>query len=527
MTSHSAAELVRLDASAMAGALRAGEVSSVELTQAHLDRIAEVDGPVESGVHAFLHVDAEGALARARELDAARSRGEELHELAGVPVAVKDVMVTRGMPSTAGSRMLEGWVPPYDATVVEQMRAAGLVTLGKTNMDEFAMGSSTEHSAFGPTRNPWAADRIPGGSGGGSAAALAAFEAPLATGTDTGGSIRQPAAVTGTVGVKPTYGGVSRYGLIALASSLDQGGPCARTVLDTALLHEVMGGHDPRDSTSLTDPVPAVVAAAREGARGDLTGVRVGVVREMGRAGHDEGYQAGVLARFEEALDHLRAAGAEVVEVGCPNVEHALGAYYLILPSEASSNLARYDGMRYGLRVVPADVDPAEVTAEQVMAATRAEGFGPEAKRRIILGTYALSSGYYDAYYGSAQKIRTLVQRDFDAAFEQVDVLVSPTAPTTAFRLGEKLDDPLAMYRGDVATIPANLAGIPGMSLPVGLAPEDGLPVGLQLLAPAREDARLYRVGAALEARLHAQWGGKLLDRVPDWTPASTTGAPA
>ncbi len=408
------------------------------------------------------------------------------------------------------------------------MRAAGLVTLGKTNMDEFAMGSSTEHSAFGPTRNPWAADRIPGGSGGGSAAALAAFEAPLATGTDTGGSIRQPAAVTGTVGVKPTYGGVSRYGLIALASSLDQGGPCARTVLDTALLHEVMGGHDPRDSTSLTDPVPAVVAAAREGARGDLSGVRVGVVTEMGRPPFDAGYQAGVLQRFDEALAQLEAAGAEVIEVSCPNVEHALGAYYLILPSEASSNLARYDGMRYGLRVVP---DGDEVTAEQVMGATRAAGFGAEAKRRILLGTYALSSGYYEAYYGSAQKVRTLVQRDFAAAFDRaaagVDVLVSPTAPTTAFRLGEKLDDPLAMYRGDVATIPANLAGIPGMSLPIGLAPEDGLPVGLQLLAPAREDARLYRVGAALEARLEAAWGGRLLDRIPDWKPASQQGANA
>ncbi|PWJ56320.1 aspartyl/glutamyl-tRNA(Asn/Gln) amidotransferase subunit A [Quadrisphaera granulorum] len=515
-------DLTRLDAAAMAAALAAREVSAVELTQAHLDRIAEVDGPVEAGVHAFLHVDGEGALARAAELDADRARGEELHPLAGVPVAVKDVMVTRGLPSTAGSRMLEGWIPPYDATVVEKMHAAGLVTLGKTNMDEFAMGSSTEHSAFGPTRNPWAFDRIPGGSGGGSAAALAAFEAPLATGTDTGGSIRQPAALTGTVGVKPTYGGVSRYGLIALASSLDQGGPCARTVLDTALLHEVMGGHDPRDSTSLKDPVPAVVAAAREGARGDLTGVRVGVVAELGGTGHAEGFQSGVLQRFAEALDHLRAAGAEVVEVSCPSLEHALGAYYLILPSEASSNLARYDGMRYGLRVMPDGVHPSEVTAEQVMAATRAKGFGAEAKRRIILGTYALSSGYYDAYYGSAQKIRTLVQRDFNAAFEQVDVLVSPTAPTTAFTLGEKLDDPLAMYLGDVATIPANLAGIPGMSLPVGLAPEDGLPVGLQLLAPVREDARLYRVGAALEARLKADWGGLLLDRIPAWTPAPT-----
>jgi len=509
-----ASDLVRLDAAAMAQRLAAGDVSSVELTQVHLDRIAEVDGPAETGVHAFLHVAADQALDAARAVDAARAAGEQLGPLAGVPIGVKDVMVTRGMPTTAGSRMLAGWVPPYDATVVRRLREAGLVTLGKTNMDEFAMGSSTEHSAFGPTRNPWDATRIPGGSGGGSSAALAAFEAPLTTGTDTGGSIRQPAAVTGTVGVKPTYGGVSRYGLVALASSLDQGGPCARTVLDTALLHEVMAGHDPLDSTSLDLPVPPVVAAAREGARGDLTGVRVGVVREL----DGEGYQPGVRARFAEALAELEAAGAEVVEVGVPSVEHALGAYYLILPSEASSNLARFDGMRYGLRVVP---DGDDVTAEQVMAATRAAGFGDEAKRRIILGTYALSSGYYDAYYGSAQKVRTLVQRDFAAAFEQVDVLVSPTAPTTAFRLGEKLDDPLAMYLNDVATIPANLAGIPGMSLPVGLADEDGLPVGLQVLAPAMADDRLYRVGAALEARLTHAWGGPLLDRIPTWRPAA------
>jgi aspartyl-tRNA(Asn)/glutamyl-tRNA(Gln) amidotransferase subunit A len=508
----------------MSAALARGDLSAVELTRAHLARIAEVDGTADAGVHAFLHVDADGALAAAAAVDAARAEGERQHALAGVPVAVKDIMVTAGVPTTAGSRMLAGWVPPYDATVVRRLREAGLVTLGKTNMDEFAMGSSTEHSAFGPTRNPWDLDRIPGGSGGGSAAALAAFEAPLATGTDTGGSIRQPAAVTGTVGVKPTYGGVSRYGLIALASSLDQGGPCARTVLDAALLHEVMGGHDPLDSTSLDAPVPPVVAAAREGARGDLAGVRVGVVREL----DGEGYQPGVRARFTEALAHLEAAGAEVVEVSCPNVEHALAAYYLILPSEASSNLARFDGMRYGLRVVP---DGGAATAEQVMAATRAVGFGDEAKRRIILGTYALSSGYYDAYYGSAQKVRTLVQRDFAAAFDTaaggVDVLVTPTCPTTAFRLGEKLEDPLAMYLNDVATIPANLAGIPGMSLPVGLAEEDGLPVGLQVLAPATADDRLYRVGAALEARLHAAWGGPLLDRAPVLAPASRTRVPA
>jgi aspartyl-tRNA(Asn)/glutamyl-tRNA(Gln) amidotransferase subunit A len=393
--------------------------------------------------------------------------------------------------------------------------------LGKTNMDEFAMGSSTEHSGYGPTRNPWALDRIPGGSGGGSAAALAAFEAPLATGTDTGGSIRQPASVTGTVGVKPTYGGVSRYGLIALASSLDQAGPCARTVLDAALLHEVMGGHDPMDSTSLNEPVPPVVEAARQGAAEGIRGLRIGVIREL--HGGDGGYQAGVLTRFDESLALLTEAGAQVVEVSCPSFTAALAAYYLIMPSEASSNLAKFDAMRYGLRVSPAGVsDP---SAEQVMAASRAAGFGDEAKRRIILGTYALSSGYYDAYYGSAQKVRTLIQRDFAAAFAQADVLVSPTSPTTAFPLGAKLDDPLSMYLQDVATIPANLAGIPGMSLPSGIVEEDGLPAGIQLLAPARADDRLYRVGAALEALLVRQWGGSILDRVPELKLANLEGA--
>ncbi|MBI9114509.1 Asp-tRNA(Asn)/Glu-tRNA(Gln) amidotransferase subunit GatA [Sanguibacter suaedae] len=497
-------DLTRLSADTMAQQLVSGQITSVELTQAHLDRIADVD----RAVHAFLHVSSEDALSAAGDVDARRAAGETLHPLAGVPVAVKDVVVTRGMPTTAGSKILEGWVPPYDATLVEKLRAAGMPILGKTNMDEFAMGSSTEHSAYGNTHNPWDLDRIPGGSGGGSAAAVAAFEAPLAIGTDTGGSIRQPGAVTGTVGVKPTYGGVSRYGLIAMASSLDQAGPVTRSVLDAALLHEVIGGHDPRDSTSLPDPVPALSAAARLGAQGDLTGVRVGVVNELS----GEGYQAGVSARFEESLDLLRAAGAEIVEVGCPSFRHALSAYYLIMPSEASSNLAKFDGMRFGLRVEPED---GPVTAERVMAATRGAGFGDEVKRRIILGTYALSAGYYDAYYGSAQKVRTLIQRDFDAAFASVDVLVSPTSPTTAFRFGEKLDDPLAMYLNDIATIPANLAGVPGLSVPNGLS-DDGLPVGFQILAPARADDRLYRVGAALEAALEAGWGGPLLAQAPE-----------
>ncbi len=503
----------RRTAAELADALAAGEVTSVELTQAHLDRIGAVDG----AVHAFLHVDAEGALAAAAASDARRAAGSPASALDGVPIAVKDVLATEGVPTTCGSRILEGWIPPYDATVVARLRAAGLPILGKTNMDEFAMGSSTEHSAYGPTHNPWDLDRIPGGSGGGSAAAVAAFEAPLALGTDTGGSIRQPGAVTGTVGVKPTYGGVSRYGLVALANSLDQAGPVSRTVLDSALLHEIIGGHDPLDSTSVDQPLPALVEAARQGAAGDLSGVRVGVVTELG----GEGYQPGVLARFEESVELLVKAGAEVVEVSCPSFVHALAAYYLILPAEASSNLAKFDAMRYGLRVLPEGIE--NPSAEDVMRASRDAGFGDEVKRRIILGTYALSSGYYDAYYGQAQKVRTLISRDFAAAFERCDVLVSPTAPTTAFRLGEKLDDPIAMYLNDLATIPANLAGVPGISLPSGLADEDGLPAGIQILAPALADDRLYRVGAALEAALAAQWGGPLLDRAPELATAGET----
>ncbi len=498
-------DITRSSAAEIAHALASREVSAVEVAQAHLDRIAAVDGDV----NAFLHVDADGALKAARDIDQRRAAGEELHVMAGVPIAVKDVMATKGLPTTCGSKILEGWIPPYDATLVSRLRAAGMPILGKTNMDEFAMGSSTEHSAYGATHNPWDLDRIPGGSGGGSSAAVAAFEAPLAIGTDTGGSIRQPAAVTGTVGTKPTYGGVSRYGLVALASSLDQAGPCSRTVLDAALLHSVIGGHDPLDSTSIHAPAPPVVEAARHG---DVKGMRIGVVKELG----GEGYQPGVRARFEESVQLLVDAGAEVVEVSCPSFDYALAAYYLILPSEASSNLAKFDAMRYGLRVLPEGVD--DPSAEQVMAATRDAGFGDEVKRRIILGTYALSSGYYDAYYGQAQKVRTLISRDFNAAFEKVDVLASPTAPTTAFRLGEKLDDPMAMYLNDIATIPANLAGVPGMSLPSGLADEDGLPTGIQFLAPATQDARLYRVGAVLEKLLFDRWGGPLLTRAPELT---------
>ena len=496
-------ELLTWSAAVLAERLAARDVSSVEVTSAHVDRIAEV----EPDLHAFLHVAGDAALARAEEIDRLRAAGRAPSPLAGVPIAIKDVLCTNDMPSTAASRILEGWIPPYDATPVARLRAAGLVPLGKTNMDEFAMGSSTEHSAYGATHNPWDLTRIPGGSGGGSAAAVAAYESPVALGSDTGGSIRQPAAVTGTVGVKPTYGGVSRYGAIALASSLDQVGPVARSVLDAGLIHDVIGGHDPNDATSLTDVWPSMAAAAREGAAtGSLAGVRVGVVREL----NGDGFQAGVKQRFAEVLTRMAAAGADIVEVSAPHLEYAVSAYYLILPAEVSSNLAKYDSVRFGLRV-----DPGRSTTEQVMSLSREAGFGPEVKRRIILGTYALSAGYYDAYYGSAQQVRTLVQRDFEAAFDRVDVLVSPSAPTTAFPLGSKVDDPLAMYLNDVTTIPANLAGVPGMGLPMGLAPEDGLPVGLQIMAPIRQDARLYRVGATVEALLEAEWGGPLHTRAP------------
>jgi len=493
--------VIRNSAAEMAAKLSSGETTSVELTQAHLDRIAAVD----TDVHAFLFVNTEGALAQAAAVDAKRAAGEKLSPLAGVPLALKDVMTQKGVPTTAGSKILEGWRPPYDSTVVANLKNNDIIILGKTNMDEFAMGSSTENSAYGPTHNPWDLTRIPGGSGGGSSAALAAFEAPLAIGTDTGGSIRQPAAVTGTVGVKPTYGGVSRFGLIAFSSSLDQAGPCARTVLDAALLHEAIAGYDPKDSTSINAPVPQVVNAARSG---DVKGMKIGVVKEL----NGDGYQSGVRTRFEESLELLAAAGAEIVEVSAPNFEYALAAYYLIAPSECSSNLARFDAMRYGLRV--GDVDGA--SAESVMNLTREVGFGREVKRRIILGTYALSSGYYDAYYGSAQKVRTLITQDFNKAFEKCDVMVSPTCPTTAFKIGEKSDDPIAMYLNDIATIPVNMAGIGGMSLPAGLAPEDGLPVGFQIMAPAMQDQRMYLVGAALEAALLSKWGAPLLSLAPE-----------
>ncbi len=494
-------ELIRKNASELSELLRSKQVSSVELTKAHLERSDAVDG----AVHSYLYQSPEAALIAAAEIDRQRAAGDQLHALAGVPIAVKDNLATVDAPTTAGSKILEGWVPPYDATVVKKLRAAGMPILGKTNLDEFAMGSSTEFSAYGPSRNPWDLERIPGGSGGGSSSVVASFQAPLAIGSDTGGSIRFPAAVTGTVGTKPTYGAVSRYGVIALASSLDQVGPVARNVLDTALLQDVIAGHDKHDSTSLPESLGSMADAAR---KLDVKGMRIGVIKQLS----GEGFQAGVSARFQESLNLLQAAGAEIVEVSCPSFEYAIAAYYLILPAEASSNLAKYDSVRFGMRVEPGE----NATIERVMAATREAGFGPEVKRRIILGTYALSSGSYDKFYGAALKVRTLIQRDFAAAFSKADVLVSPTAPTTAFKFGDKVDDPLAMYLNDIATIPANLAGIPGMSLPNGLAEEDGLPVGIQLLAPAREDARLYQVGGFLEQAHEQVWGKRMIDFAPE-----------
>ncbi|MCW2494993.1 Asp-tRNA(Asn)/Glu-tRNA(Gln) amidotransferase subunit GatA [Jatrophihabitans sp.] len=480
----SGTDLVRLTAADTAASIRRGDVTAVEVAQAHLAQIAKVDPLVK----AFLHIDADGALEAAASVDEARAAGEALGPLAGVPLAMKDVVVTKGLPTTSGSKILEGWRPPYDATITTRIKDAGIVMLGKTNMDEFAMGSSTENSAYGPTHNPWDLTKIPGGSSGGSSAAVAAFEAPLAIGTDTGGSIRQPAAVTGIVGFKPTYGAVSRYGLIAFSSSLDQAGPFARTVEDTALLYDVLHGHDPCDSTSIAGLSFDATGAARAGAAGDLTGVRVGVVRELG----GEGYQAGVTASFDDAVATLKGLGAEIVEVSCPNFEYALAAYYLIAPSECSSNLARFDAVRYGLRVG----DDGSNSLEEVMSLTRAAGFGPEVKRRIMIGTYALSSGYYEAYYGQAQKVRTLIVRDFQAAFEKVDVLISPATPVVAFGIGEVVD-PITMYRNDLCTLPASLAGTPAISVPCGLS--DGLPVGLQIMAPALADERCFGIAAAFE----------------------------
>ena len=494
-------ELIHKTAAELAELISSKQVSSAEVTKAFFDRSEALNNKTFS----YLHLNRETAMAAANQADQDLASGKIHSPLHGVPIAVKDVLVTKDAPTTAGSKILEGWVPQYDATVVVKLRQAGLPILGKTNMDEFAMGSSTEYSAYGPSRNPWDLQRIPGGSGGGSSSAVAGKLAPLAIGSDTGGSIRYPAAVTGSVGTKPTYGAVSRYGVIALASSLDQIGPVTNTVLDAALLQDVIAGHDPKDSTSLPNSLGSMAEAVRTA---DFKGLRVGVVKQLS----SDGFQAGIKECFDDTISKLVANGVEVVEVDCPSFEYSVAAYYLILPAEASSNLAKYDSVRFGMRVMP-EGNP---TIERVMAATREAGFGPEVKRRIILGTYALSSGYYDAYYGSAQKVRTLIQQDLAKAFAKVDVLLTPTAPTTAFKIGEKVNDPLAMYLNDIATIPANLAGIPGIAVPNGLAKEDGLPSGVQILAPAMQDAKAYRVAALIENLYKQQWGGYLISQAPD-----------
>jgi aspartyl-tRNA(Asn)/glutamyl-tRNA(Gln) amidotransferase subunit A len=463
---------------ALAAAVRSGLRSARQVTEEALAQVASGDG----ALHAFLNVLGDEALAEADAVDAAVAAGRDPGLLAGVPVALKDNLCTRGIVTTCGSRILEGWRPPYDATVVNLLRAAGAIGLGKTNMDEFAMGSSTENSAYGPTRNPHDHTKVPGGSSGGSAASVAARFTPLGLGSDTGGSIRQPAALCGVVGMKPTYGRVSRYGLVAFASSLDQIGPFANCVEDASVLFDVIAGHDECDSTSLPSAPPPTRATVHDG----VEGVRVGLCPDL-----IEGCAGDVVARVYEAADALAKAGAEVAEVRVPEFAYGLSAYYLIAPAEASSNLARYDGVRYGLRVDAED-------AAAMNTATRTAGFGAEVKRRIMLGTYALSAGYYDAYYAQAQRVRTLVVQAFARAYESVDVLLGATAPTTAFTLGDKVDDPMAMYMNDVCTIPSNLAGHPAVSVPFGSG-ADGMPVGVQVLAPALEEALLFRVARAIE----------------------------
>jgi aspartyl-tRNA(Asn)/glutamyl-tRNA(Gln) amidotransferase subunit A len=479
-------ELWQLTAHELAGAIRRGEASSAEATESVLGRIEAV----EDRVKAFITLTPEAARAQAAAADRARAAGEDLSPLAGVPGALKDIICTSGVASTAASKILENYVPPYSATVAERLAAAGLPVVGKTNLDEFAMGSSTENSGFFPTRNPWDLERVPGGSSGGSAAAIAAGEGLWSLGTDTGGSIRQPAALCGVVGLKPTYGLVPRRGLIAFASSLDQAGPITRDVRDAALILQLIAGRDPGEATSLPEPVPDYLAALERGPE-EVDGLRIGVVTEL--AG--EGLQEGVRLRFREAVTLLEKMGARVGEVSMPTFDYGIDAYYLIAPAEASANLARYDGVRYGRRVDGPDV-------ATMNARTRASGFGAEVKRRIMLGTYSLSAGYYDAYYGKAQKVRTLIIRDFARAYRDFDVLVSPTTPTTAFRLGEKTADPLTMYLSDVCTVPSSLAGAAAISVPCGVAPEDGLPVGLQFMGPALSEATLLAVSYAFEQEL-------------------------
>ncbi len=471
------AKLTTLTAAAARRMLDTRDISAVELTEAHLARIDQLDGDI----HAYLHVSGDVARAQAVEADARMATGE-VAPLTGIPVALKDILCTTDAPTTAASRILDGFISPYDATVVERLREQGAILLGKTNTDEFAMGSSTENSAFGPTHNPWDTSRVPGGSSGGSAAAVAADEAILSLGSDTGGSIRQPAGFCGVVGLKPTYGRVSRYGLIAFASSLDQIGPFSRSVEDAAIMLGAIAGHDPRDSTSSPRDVPDFTQALRE----NLRGVRIGIAREY----RVEGMEPGVERACQDAIAQLEELGAEIIEVSLPHTEYALATYYITAPAEASANLARFDGVKYGLRLE-------EPTLAGTYETTRGAGFGPEVKRRIMLGTYALSSGYYDAYYVRAQKTRTLIKRDFDRAFETVDAIVAPTSPTVAFGIGARIDDPYQMYLSDVFTIPANMAGIPGVAVPCGFS--DGMPVSLQVLGKAFDEATILGIAHAYE----------------------------
>jgi aspartyl-tRNA(Asn)/glutamyl-tRNA(Gln) amidotransferase subunit A len=487
------AELWEETGSRLASLIAAGEVSARQVTESVLGRIEFC----EPKVRAYLTVTPDAARDAADRVDAAIASGEALGAVAGVPLALKDIICTKGITSTAGSKILQGYVPPYSATVAERLEAAGAPLVGKTNLDEFAMGSSTENSAYYPTHNPWDLERVPGGSSGGSAAAVAAGEAVWSLGTDTGGSIRQPASLCGVVGVKPTYGRVSRFGLIAFASSLDQAGPITRDVKDAAVILKAISGHDPRDSTSLSNSVPDYVGTLSEG----IEGCRIGIVKEIS----DVGLEPGVKQKFQEAVLLLEKLGAEIGEVSLPSFNYGIDVYYLIAPAEASANLARYDGVRYGLRV-----DAPDVTSMNSL--TRAKGFGSEVKRRIMLGTYSLSAGYYDAFYLKAQKARTLIVRDFARAYEDFDLLISPTTPTTAFRLGEKLQDPLTMYLSDICTVPSPLAGTPAITVPCGLSPDDGLPVGLQFMARALDEQVMLQAAYAFEQELGFS------DKPPIWS---------
>ena len=473
-------KLCELSISELSQMMERGECSSEEITKSVIERIKEVDDKI----HAYLWWDGNYALSQAREADERRKKGEGINPLLGIPIALKDIFITKGIPTTCASKILENFIPPFDGTAVAKLKERGAVIVGKLNMDEFAMGSTTEGSAFGPTRNPWALDRIPGGSSGGSAAAVASDMCIASLGTDTGGSIRQPASCCGVVGIKPTYGRVSRFGIIAYASSLDQVGPITKTVRDSAILLEAVAGFDPKDSTSVPKEVPKYTDALTE----EVKGIKIGIPKEYFVEGLDKEVEQAV----KDAIALLEKLGAETVEISLPHTEYCIACYYIIAPAEASSNLARYDGVRYGLRVE----EPGPIL--NMYKATRDQGFGAEVKRRILIGTYTLSAGYYDAYYLKAQKVRTLIRRDFESAFKKCDVIITPVMPTPPYKLGEKIDDPLAMYLSDIFTVSCNLAGLPGMSIPCGFS-SDGLPIGMQILANYFEEEKIFKVAYAYE----------------------------